>query len=120
MLVVGDPIHLTAATAYACPTQPATIPLTVQNMNNIQNFKISLTYNNLGVTYVNTTNVNPALSAGTWLPPVVAGGLITLEWNSASPVNIANGTLCNLNFTYNTADSPLNFTTSVALQHQPE
>jgi hypothetical protein len=113
MLIVGDPIHLTAAVAYACPSQPATVPLTIQNMNNIQNFKISLTYNNQGVTYLNTTNVNPAFSAGTWLPTVVAGGLITLEWNSATPVSIVNGTLCNLNFTYNTADSPLNFTTSV-------
>ena len=105
-LVVGDPIKVTVGTGYACPGNTALIPVNVKNVVGISSLKLTLNYPSANITFNSSQNQNAALSGGTW-SATAAGGKVTMLWSSATPMSIANGKLCDLQFTYTSGTNNL-------------
>ncbi len=96
--IEGPPlVNTTALTTSTCPGT-VTIPITVQNMDDVTDFSLILDYGTTNLTYDGYQNANTQLSSGT-LSVVEAGGEITMAWNSTTAANITTDTLLELQFT---------------------
>jgi hypothetical protein len=84
------------------------VPLTVQNLENVGAISLRINYDPAVLTFNGVTN---APSSGNFTSGA-AGGVITLGWFDITPLNIVSGTLVNLEFTYNGNFTELNFNTS--------
>ena len=87
---------------------PISIPITVNNFNDIGALTLSLEYDPSIITYQNTYTKNPAFSSFFDVGDNAGTGTrrrIVIVWFGFSSVNLINGsTLCTLNFTYSTAN----------------
>lgn len=89
------------------------LPLMVQNFNGIGAVSLKIQYNAAVLTYKNLTNT----PAGVTFTDNAALGVLTIGWFDPSgnnPLNIADGKLANLNFTFNGGNSPVTFKTSIS------
>ncbi|HRY33357.1 MAG TPA: T9SS type A sorting domain-containing protein [Bacteroidales bacterium] len=110
LLSVGPPVRATAVTGYACPGNIAVIPITVKNLLNSTGIKLTLLYNQSNIAYVNYFSVHPQLASSFTVNS--SSGTVVIEWASASPVTIADDTICKLRFMY-TNNSTIVFDTLV-------
>jgi hypothetical protein len=112
-LIVGNPIRVTAGSGYACPNNPALVPIDVKHIDGISSFTLNLNYNPANMTFLSAQTLHPALSGGTF-NATAAGGKVTITYSGPSPITIASGKLCDLRFTYLSGSNPLVWDTITA------
>ena len=84
------------------------VPILVKNFNDVASISLEITYNDSMITFTGTSNA----AAGIIFTENQTDGTITLTWDDAtgtSPLNIINGYLVDLNFTYDNGSSPVAF-----------
>ncbi len=85
------------------------VPLTVQSFNNVGAISLKIQYNSTALTFTNVTGAPTGLTAS------ASAGVLTLSWFDATgknPLSLGNGTLLNINFSYNGGSSNLTFLSS--------
>jgi hypothetical protein len=82
----------------SCFSDTITVPVNNGTLNGVANAALRMTYNADSLTYVGSSNLNPAFNG-----MVVNGGngVVTLDWNSSTNQNIAAGNMVNLRFRVN-------------------
>ena len=100
--------HLTALV----PGSTVSIPVTADNLNNVGAISLTFLYDNTVLSYQGTTNLLPALAAGSPLFNNTTGK-IKFSWYGLDLVSLSSGTLFTVDFVYNGGTSSLNWNTSV-------
>jgi len=121
---IGAPV--TYAGKVFAPAGTVTVPITVENFNNIDAISLALQFNAANLTFTGITYINPALTLTPALPNVV-GNTLFIAWNAdpslTSGVTIAGPgqqLLFNLQFTTTTGTYPLvwNNTPTILCEYQ--
>ncbi|MCD4745005.1 MAG: hypothetical protein K8R58_01760, partial [Bacteroidales bacterium] len=89
-------IKTTTESLIGCPGN-FTVPIDVENMQNVTDFTLTLNYIPAELTYTNYQNVNAGLSGGT-LTVTSSSGEVQMTWTSTTAVTIGTGTLLELIF----------------------
>jgi hypothetical protein len=97
---VSTQITTTIGSATACPESLITIPITVDQLLNVSAISLTLGWDPGVLTYVNTTDFNPAFSNPSEIIVNAGDGYWAMSWYNVVPLNIVNGTLADLVFTY--------------------
>lgn len=102
----------TAGSASVCPPGSVTIPLTVTNFTLVTAMSLRLDYDPTKLTFVNYSNLNPALAGAMVNDAGVSPTLrkILIVWTNINPLTLGNGSkLMDLNFTLTGSTNTLSF-----------
>ena len=113
-LTVTAPVNVivvTASNVVACPGNNVDIAISGSSMNDFQSFGMKLTYDPTVLTYNNFTNMNPALGGATFTVTNTANEIQILYNNTTGPINVADGKIVDLHFTYIGGTSNLSWST---------
>lgn len=123
--LMGDPIaasfadglvtEVSANTTYvdqvlAIPATEILVPVTVASFNNVAEIHLSLSHDHSVISYQSTDYINPVFPASS-ISVTNGGNIVHINWQSTSPVNIGDDTLCVLRFMYNGGSSLLEWDT---------
>ena len=99
------PIYTTAGTLTACPGDQIAVPVTALNFNNVASASLRLSYDTNALSFIGFQNVDNGFSLGT-LMINQNQDQISIAFFGLNPVNIGNGLLFEILFTYHggTAD----------------
>ncbi|MFM9060053.1 MAG: beta strand repeat-containing protein, partial [Bacteroidota bacterium] len=108
-----NPVTITAGqVTAACPGDVISIPVTINQSNNIGAISLALNYNTSGLVYQNIANLNPALSNNFLINNI--NGQVRIAWFDLNPIAFSNNALLfNLVFVANNP-SPVTWNTQVA------
>lgn len=108
----AQPIITTAPTLNACPGNPVSAPIIVDNFANVASISLALEVDLAALTYTSYTN-NPSLAGG-FLLVNPAGNQVKAAYFGLAPLALANGsTLFTFNFNYLGGSSPLHWDLSI-------
>lgn len=108
----AQPIITTAPTLTACPGNPVSAPIIVDNFANVASISLALEIDLAALTYTSYTN-NPSLAGG-FLLVNPAGNQVKAAYFGLAPLALANGTtLFTFNFNYLGGSSPLHWDLSI-------
>jgi hypothetical protein len=96
LLTVIQPPTVALGQVNGCRGQLVSVPLQVQNFNDISAVTMNMRYDTAALTYVGYSDT--ALTGNLIVNAPGQGGLVIVTWFSLTPVNINNGLLMNLNF----------------------
>jgi hypothetical protein len=107
--VAGATIVTTAISQTACPGDTVTVPITVQDFQNVASFSLTLDYDPSVLTFIGSQNPNPSLQA--LFPMIINSGAssIIFSWFSVTTGNIGTSQLAELRFIYNGGTSALSW-----------
>ncbi|MDD3878060.1 MAG: cohesin domain-containing protein, partial [Bacteroidales bacterium] len=112
LLTVIEPV-VTSITGFSTCPDTIIIPVNVTNFTDIGAFSLVLTYNGNTLNFLGTQNLNPALSAGSFVANSTGNDLF-LSWSAQNAATFGNGTLLELLFVASTGTSTLNWDTQTA------
>jgi hypothetical protein len=93
------PVYTTAGTLTACAGDQVAVPVTALNFNNVASASLRLTYDTTVLSFVGFQNVEPGFTNGT-LMINQNQNQISVAFFGLNPVNIGNGLLFEILFTY--------------------
>ncbi len=102
-------ITTTAGAVTSCPSL-VTIPITVENFDNVASISLTLDYSGTKMNYLEYKNPNPELASGTFLVNGITDKVI-ISWFSLTAIQIGSGTLVELEFDYFMEDAELKWDT---------
>jgi len=82
-----------------CAGSSITVPIAVENFNNVATFSLRILYNQSNLVFTGVSGVVPQLQAT--LASGASNGRVNLSWFGINPVNLGSATILNLNFTVN-------------------
>jgi hypothetical protein len=96
-LTVIPIVTVTMQNVNTCPPT-VTMPVNVQEFNNVGAFSLTLNFNNTLLTFTACQNLNAALSGGNFVANAV-GSKLYMTWSSTAGATITNGKLFDIIFT---------------------
>jgi hypothetical protein len=82
----------------SCVNDTVSVAIANPSLNGVANAALRMTYNADSLTYVGSSNLNPAFNG---MVVNGANGVVTLDWNTSTNQNIAAGNMVNLRFRAN-------------------
>ncbi|MCD4679668.1 MAG: hypothetical protein K8S00_04705, partial [Bacteroidales bacterium] len=114
MLNAQDTIYTTAGTVTACPGELVTIPILVEDCNDVASISLILGFDPTVLIYQGWQNLNPVLASGMLLVNSV-GSQVALSWfHFFQSANVGTDTLIEYMFTYLGGTSQLNWDTATS------
>jgi hypothetical protein len=101
------PVGLTLAAVRGVPGKDVSVPVTVQDMNNIGSISLKVTYDQTKLTFKQISNF-----AGSGFVTNASNGVLSFAWFGTSFLNIGTGKLMDVVFTYTGGSSAVGFNTA--------
>lgn len=100
-----------------CYNSNTSIPVVVQNMNNVDSLRLVLSFDNTVIDFIEHFGINEALSGGIFSTPDDNNDSIIISWNRTSSATIASDTLVWLRFKGLTGSTSLHWNTTGSFYH---